>query len=301
MTVPPQQSRPTCSGSPHATRGATRVEAREGPVGAYGLRLAGVEEIAELFVPAPADWVPLELVCRTGEPTETHERLEARRAVLRSSNGAAIEVDLEQARVVFTAPWGPTLDEVVHPYLASVASVVAYWRNEESLHAGAFVTAEGAWGVVGEHEAGKSAILAALADRGLPVLTDDLLVLRRETALAGPRTLDLREDVAQALGVGASIGVVGTRERWRVTVGPVDAEVPLRGWVFLEWADRREIARLSSAEGLGRLVPQRGIRVPPGDPSALLELARLPSVVFRRPHDLDGLSEDLDRLLEAIG
>src|SRR5262249_27683160 len=107
-------------------------------------------------------------------------------------------------------------------------------------------------------------------------------------------------DVARELSLGTALGVVGTRERWRITTRPVAPSTPLGGWIFLEWSDEAEAASISSADALARLLPQRGITVPPSHAGALLELARLPPLVFKRRRSFESLADDLDRLLEAL-
>ena len=268
--------------------------------GAYGLRLAGLDEAARFLVAAPESWTPLELVRRTsGDPPA--ERFGPRRTTLTSASGAAIDVDLQRGRATISAPWTMTADEVLHPYLASVASVVAHWAGHESLHGGAVVAGSGAWLVLGERGAGKSTTLATLAARGVGILSDDLVILRHEVCCAGPRAIDLREDTANALASGQRLGIVGTRERWRVALGPVEPEVRLRGFVFLEWGASRDIATIPGSDALARLVRHRAVRAAPVRHDALLELARLPALALRRRRDPDALADDLDLLLDAIG
>ena len=158
-------------------------------------------------------------------------------------------------------------DELVHPYLAPVAAITAHWHGRESLHGGGIAVRGRVMGVVGDRLEGKSSLLAALAARGVDVVCDDMLVVEDDHAFAGPRTIDLREDAAGALGVGENIGVAGARARWRVRLGPAPPRLPLAGWIFLDWAERVEVARVPASETLQRLLRNRGIRVPPLDPA----------------------------------
>ena len=269
-------------------------------VGAYGLRLTGLAGLEPFLVPAPASWTPLRLACRAARVTLTAERVGLRRAELLTATGASIRIDLDRSGAVFTAPIRPTLDEIVHPYLASVAAVTAFWRGSESFHAAAVAGRTGAWALAGEREAGKSSTLASLAARGHEVVSDDMLVLSGTHACAGPRSIDLRPETARALGIGVELAKTGTRERWRVQVGHVEPELPLRGWIFLEWDTSLELTRLRTSETLQRLLPQRGIRLPPPRPAALLELAGLPGLLLRRPHDLASLPATLSLIEDAI-
>ena len=112
-----------------------------------------------------------------------------------------------------------------------------------------------AWGVIGDRLGGKSSLLAALAAGGTDVVCDDVLVLAGREAFSGPRTIDLREDAAAALGVGEEIGVAGARERWRLQLPPLGRPLSIGGWVFTDWADDVRMERLPASETLVRLYP----------------------------------------------
>lgn len=268
--------------------------------GAYGLRLSGVDEIEELLVEAPDSWTPLELILRAGEVKTSEGWVAPHRAEFVTLSGGLIQLDLERGQAILTAPSPPQAEEVVHPYLSSLGAMTAYLLGEESFHAGAVVLDGGAWAIVGDREAGKSSTLASLAVKGIPIVCDDMLVLREQTALAGPRSIDLRREAAETLGLGSAIGVVGTRERWRMRVAPVEPELELRGWIFLEWGDELAIAPMPVSERLTRLRRARGALLPPTDPAALLELAQFPGLTLRRPRDLDLLPATLDALIGAV-
>jgi hypothetical protein len=132
-------------------------------------------------------------------------------------------------------------------------------------------------------------------------VADDLLVLAQGAALAGPRTLDLRDDAAQRLGVGKPVGRVGARERWRVELGAVPWSAPLAGFVFLGWGDEVEVAGVTGRERLTRLSVQLTIPEIPADPQGLFDLAALPALELRRPRDWSRIDEAGSALLEAIG
>jgi hypothetical protein len=189
----------------------------------------------------------------------------------------------------------------VHPHLASVGVVHAYWDERESFHAGAFVAGDGVWGVLGEREAGKSSLLASLALRGTPVFCDDLLVIDGNTALAGPRSIDLRSGAASRLGCGEPLGVVGNRERFRLRLHPVPAELPLKGWVELGWGETDVVSPKRGAERLRALAPHRGLRLPPPRPESLLALASLPMYELRRRAEWSSHERSIDTLLEVVG
>lgn len=85
--------------------------------------------------------------------------------------------------------------------LGPVIGVVLRRRGVLAIHASAVVIAGGAWALLGPGGSGKSTLAAAFAYAGLPVLTDDVLALRREgekwMALPAHRGIRLWEDSAR--------------------------------------------------------------------------------------------------------
>jgi hypothetical protein len=104
----------------------------------------------------------------------------------------------------------------------------------------------------------------------------------------------------QSVEIGEPIGLVGSRERWRLTLGPVRSDLPLRGWIFLAWADRLESVRVPGPDRLVRLGANRGARLPLTHPASLVELAALPGWELRRPRGWDSLVPAAERLLETV-
>jgi hypothetical protein len=268
--------------------------------GAYGFRLAGLDDAAKLLVSAPFGWPTLEIVVAPDEPGPPCDRVGPDRAELQLASGGWVGIDREPGRAVYHLPRDIEAGSLVHPYLAPVVLIASRWLGRESFHAGAFVASGGVWALLGDKEAGKSTTLAWLAAHGDPVVCDDALILDRDTAFAGPRTIDLRAQSAQRLGIGQPLGTVGVRERWRVPLEAVPAELPFRGWVSLEWADEIAVEPLRGAARLPALIPHRGVRIEPPRPAALVEYAALPHLVLRRPHDWDSLGDGAERLLDAI-
>jgi hypothetical protein len=222
------------------------------------------------------------------------------RARLLLRNGGEIAIDRAQGEILFTVPEPVSDQALVHPYLAPAAAVIARWLGRESFHAGAFALDGGAWGVIGEREAGKSSLLAWLALQGRRVLSDDMLIVAGETAFAGPRSVDLRREAALHLGAGEELGVVGARERWRVGLPPIDPEAPLAGWIFLEWGARVSVRPVDPGERLARLLHHRGVRLPPASHEELLVLASLPAWELRRPPSWGSLADAGECLLDAL-
>lgn len=270
--------------------------------GAYGFRLEGLHEAASLLVPAPASWPPLAIETRVGSgaPGPVVDRLGPDGADLRLSGGGWVRIERAPARAVYHLPEVRDHGSLVHPYLAPVALIAARWLGRESFHAGAFVADGGVWAILGDKEAGKSTLLAWLAAHGHPVVCDDALVLDGAVALAGPRSIDLRAEAARRLGAGEPLGTVGTRERWRVALGPVEPELPLRGWISLAWDDEVAVEEIRGAAKLPALAPHRGVFAIPPHPELLVEYAALPHRRLRRPRGWDAMAEGVERLLAAL-
>ncbi|MGH3004321.1 MAG: hypothetical protein ACRDOS_00140 [Gaiellaceae bacterium] len=284
---------------PREVPGRGRTE-EDGPRGAYGFALRGVEGAEELLVDAPASWPLLEVVRTTGSEAPPLDRLGDDRAELRLHGGGCIRIARSPLRATFATP-SPLADaELVHPLLGAAAAVAAHWLGREAFHAGAVLLDRGAWGLVGERGTGKSSTLAWLGLHGADVLSDDLLVLEATTVFAGPRSVDLRAEPAAQLGAGEHLGRLGSRERWRVRLSAVPPELPLRGWVLLGWGDRLDMRRLPGGVRLTELARQRAVKVPPLHPQSLLELAALPAWELRRPRRWSSLEEAAGLLLGTV-
>jgi hypothetical protein len=269
--------------------------------GAYGFRLSGLAGAAALLVDAPETWPRLDLVRVTphGLRPET-EQVTEDGARLWLPGGAWATLDRERSSAQLAIPDEITDGALVHPYLAPVALVMARWFGREGFHGGGIVAGDGVWGVLGDKTAGKSTMLTWLAREGVGVVSDDVLVIDGRNALAGPRSVDLREEAAGRLGVGEPMGRVGLRERWRFTLPPVAPELPLRGWITLEWGDEIAVEPIRGSDRLPALIPHRGVRLPPLDPAVLVHFSALPHLRFIRPRDWNALPGATARLLDAI-
>lgn len=273
----------------------------DAPLGAYGLRLHGVDSAADLLVAVDPGLPAFELASEVAPARSAPEYVSDSKARLQLRSGGEMLIDRDAGGVLARVPHEVRADELVHPYLAPAAAVIGRWLGRESLHAGAFVVDGRVWGLIGAREAGKSSTLAALATRGYGLVCDDMLVLDGVTPLVGPRSVDLRADAAERLGAGEPIGVTGARERWRLRLPPVSADLELAGWVFLAWGEDVSLRRLGAAERLSRLLDERGLRLPPARPEVLVDLAALPAWELRRTAGWDSLGAAVDRLLELAG
>jgi hypothetical protein len=254
-----------------------------------------------MLVAAEASWPRLVVRRRIGPAASDGEWMTSDAAVVLLRTGGEIRIDRTRSEALFVLPRPLGTHELVHPLLAPVGAVMAYWLERESFHASAVVAGGRAWGILGERGAGKSTTAAQLALAGVPVLCDDLLVLDGGDAFAGPRSIDLREGAAAHLGAGEALGLDGARDRWRLTLDGVPASVPLGGWVILSWGDDVACAPAPTRVRLAALHGNRGTLLPPRNPAALLDLASLPCFELTRPRDWRSLPRALDRLLEAVG
>jgi hypothetical protein len=273
-----------------------RLSPTNPPAGAYGLTLLGLERATSLL-PAPGPHWPevrVEQEELAGEPGPS--RVTEARAELRLLGGGQVDLDRHRRIATFRTPSLLDDDELAHPYLAAVGSYFAGWLGREALHAGAFVAGDGAWALAGAKEGGKSTTLAWLALAGVPVLTDDILVLDSDTALAGPRCVDLRDESAAALGLAGKATASRGGERWRLSLPPIEPEVAVRGLVFLAWGEGLELRPLPPADRLLEIAARRNAHASP-EPAGLLDLARLPAFELRRPRAWDALPEACSRLL----
>lgn len=270
-------------------------------LGAYGLRIVGIDRPELLTAGAPADWPQLRFEQRTGT-AYADVQVDDERAVFPCGAEGVVVAERATGTVTVTAPRPVSADELVHPYLAWVASAYARWHGWEAYHGGGVVMGSGVWGVTGDRGTGKSTLLAQVALAGGGVVSDDLLVVMDGRALAGPRCIDLRAEAAMHLGAGRPVQTEG-RERLRVHLGPVAATLPLVGWVLLGWsdtADRPALRRIGPTEALSRLGAQRMMHLHEVRPEGLLDQLGLPVFELVRPRELNLLAASAE-LLSGLG
>ena len=270
------------------------------PDGAWGLRFPTLVGPSLPLINSPVSWPSVAVDVRV-QPDPTPQREwgpeRARHPLL---GGQQIEIRREPLAVnlVLARPTAPEC--VIAPHLTSAASTIALWMGRAAIHGGAFLHADGAWVLLGDKEHGKSTTLGWLAHAGVPIITDDLVVCDGDTVLAGPRCVDLRLEPARQLDTGRGLGVVGTRERWRVDLPNCPPSTPLRGWIFLEWGAGIAVDRLSPVERMSRLARHRAIAVPWDDPVTLLDLAARPAFVWTRPKGWRNIEPSIATLLAQI-
>lgn len=280
-------------------RGKSTVSA-----GAYGLQVE-LDGGEGLLGPAGADWMPWELrvdCSATGleRPPAGSAYVDQNEAMNPIDGGGWALVDRLAATTTFRLAAPPGAPALAHPLLSFTGAVVAWWRGHNAFHAGAFVVAQRTWAVIGAKQAGKSSLLAALAEAGHQVLSDDLLVIRDGRCLAGPRAIDLRAEVSARFPRATPTASIAGRTRWRLPLGAVAAEAPLAGWITLGWSDRARLIELPVVERMPLVAGAFAIHLPPPDLPGLLGLAALPMLRFERPRELDQLDVSARVLAERL-
>jgi hypothetical protein len=215
--------------------------------------------------------------------------------------GGSLLVRREPAEVEFAVPQPMTPEMIVHPMATMPLSVLAHWRGDTTLHGGAFLHGDGAWGICGDREAGKSTMLALLGERGVPIVADDLLAIDAGDVVSGPRCVDLRSDVARRFPRARSLGMVGNRIRYRLDTAPTPERIPLRGIFLLEWGEdsEPEVAALATPHRIALLHAQRYSTLFSDADGGLMRLLDLPMLRFRRSRQWDRADEAVERLLAA--
>lgn len=258
------------------------------PVGAYGLTLTGLDpgQSAELLQPAPIDAPAWAIVHRPGPANQriTDEILDGDHAELLLTSGGWIVADRAEQRIVVHLPEQHiSTGSLVHPFMAKGCMAAAHWRGALALHAGAFVIDGRAWGVIGPKGAGKSTTMAMLDRAGIPVLTDDLLIIDEGQVPAGPRLIDLRPSAAEQFPAAVNVGRMGLRVRWRLPLSPAPWSAPLGGFLVLGWADDLSVTPIPVQQRLEVISSALNVYLPPADPRVFLDLAALPMHAVARP------------------
>jgi hypothetical protein len=266
----------------------------------YGLRLEG---------PAIVDVSPFFLLASPETGPRISVRYEATRPAYTGApyvDEVGAELDLPEERWLQldrsrseAAYFGSLLtpDQLAHPYVGPLAIIFNRWLGREVFHAGAFVADERAWVVVGQREAGKSSLLAAIADNGIDVLADDISVTDGEQIFTGPRCLDLRQPLP---GIRMSLSRARDDTRWRLLLPHGPASCPVGGWLFLRWGDELSLTPVPASKLLGRLARHRLRTHLQSDPSILLALANRPAWVVTRPRSWAGVDGTVAAIVSTV-
>lgn len=270
-------------------------------LGCYGFALPDLVDAAHLLRPVPAHAPVLRVTQSRPSPTvPLVADPDDPDAVPFSGGPGHLVLDPAGPGAHYVTEQHVPHEHLVHPYLARVAAAAAGWLGRDVLHAGAVDTGGRAWGVLGSRGSGKSSLIARAHVLGLPVVTDDVLVVDEDRrVLPGPASIDLREGAAEHFGIGEALGTVGRRERWRVVLPPA-APAPLAGFVLPLWDDEVSVVPVPLPARLPLLMVNRALPGPPPDPAQFFELTALPVLVWRRPRDWGRMAEATDVLLEHL-
>ncbi|MGB7859110.1 MAG: hypothetical protein WBM90_01285 [Acidimicrobiia bacterium] len=261
-----------------------------GRVGAYGFTFENLSDAEDWLQPTPPSWPRAAVSQTVGPPAVFESRIGNESADIVLMGGFSLSVRREDNDICFTGPSRLSTAALIHPYLAPAASVLARWNGWAAFHAGVFEVDGQAWLVTADRNGGKSTTLALLSELELPVLADDLAVVRGGCALAGPRSVDLREK--GGFSHAEDLGVVGERRRWRLRLPPTELEMRVVGVIKLTWSDVPTVRSVSIEDRPDVLRPMLSISV---EPSAMLQVLGLPTFVVGRPRGDLQASVDLIR------
>jgi hypothetical protein len=267
---------------------------------ACGVRLHGlIDDLPQLAGGGPADWPLVRLSNADQAPAPGLSSTLASSAAKLVLGTRVLTVDRQPpgARLL-EAKSGFDADLWLHTLVPMIGGVFAHWAGGVILHAGAAVIGGRAWALLGSGSRGKSTTLARLAALGRPVLSEDLLVIARGQAFAGPRVLYLRSDAPSRLGLGPA-DWTPARGRARISLASAPAQAPLGGLVVLRPGPELVSRRLRPAERLDLLVRFNSLAFA-GPPAAdLLELVELPAYELRHPRRWD-LLDAMCGQIEAV-
>lgn len=249
----------------------------------YGLRVESELPLDGLPPrdPSPRDPPPVRIrvgegpsqVGSGGVPVFTSEGIEGRPPALvatrtgewfhlRYAEGATFQVRDDGGEVWCTWRAPLTSADATAFLLGPVLGFVLRLRGVLALHASAVVVGGRAWAFVGEGGSGKSTIAGALARDGCPVLTEDVLALRRATSewLAYPAYDHVRIwERSEKLLLGEGSTLAAMSPTWDKRAMSLTAHglprarsaAPLGGWFLLD--ERIPAAQVGGPSSLQRL------------------------------------------------
>jgi hypothetical protein len=142
----------------------------------------------------------------------------------------------------------------------SVYSAIASINGLVPIHASAVSAGGRVFAFTGPGGAGKSTLVAALAQKGLPMYCDDTLVLDLESperilCLPGHKRLKLRPDAVELTGAMKEEKVSATVDKFYASPkgGSVAAPLPLAELIFLEDGPGIDIVPIVGAERFARM------------------------------------------------
>ena len=204
-----------------------------------------------------ADREPLVTVGRTSRGFRFHY-----------ADGTVVWIDKSGEQAWCRSAPGATLEDTATYLTGPVLGFILRQRGHLALHASAVQIGGGALAIVGPHGAGKSTTAAALVTRRCPLITDDVLHVRRTSCgwVAEPYAPGLRlwpDAVTMVLGDGASLPRLTPTWDKRllnvdgITLTAAAGPVTVRAILFIENGERASDApsfvALGAAETVVRL------------------------------------------------
>ena len=239
--------------------------------------------------------------------------------VMEAPGVAAIEAR-RGAELVVEPRAGAVESDIRAFVLGSAIGALLHQRGDLPLHASAVVADGAAAAFVGPSGAGKSTLALALHDHGLPLLADDICVLRlppegEAYVSRGLVRMKLWRESLTATGRSPTdlAPVAGGLDKyqWPATALAGDADYPLRAlYRIAEAGDGPEgIFRLKGVAAVRAIMDNtfRGQLVAPMGRAAehwtqcLAVARRTPVFDFRRRRDLSALAEDAGRIAAHLG
>jgi hypothetical protein len=184
------------------------------------------------------------------------------------ADGTLVWVDRSGTHAWCRSATGATLEDTATYLTGPVLGFILRQRGHVALHASAVKIGDAALAIVGPHGAGKSTTAAALATRGFPLISDDVLHVRKTASawMAEPYASGLRLwPEAVSLLLGPDVSLPRLTPTWDKRLLRVDAfdvtaaiePVAVRAILFLEEAEPAAVAPrlhpLGPAESVVRL------------------------------------------------
>lgn len=262
--------------------------------------------------------VPAEL---DGAPRMAHEYEVSGGSILFRAFGVARFLMEDGMRITVELERGADPASMRVYLLGSALAALLHQRQCFPLHASAVLHKGRCHAFIGNSGAGKSTTAALLSQRGLPLVSDDILVLGQgaeggAVAMPGVPTLKLWDDSAEATGRASAAAFDAPDHRKRrmtdATLFAAGGAYPLAGLYILGWLIPRsadtELKPLPAFEALSqlRLNAHRPELVQAlGQEAQLLTLvaaiaAQTPAYNLRRPMNFDTANSFADSLLRHI-
>jgi hypothetical protein len=184
------------------------------------------------------------------------------------ADGTEVWIESDGTRAWCRSAAGATLDDTAVYLTGPVLGFILRQRGYVALHASAVQIGDAALAIVGPHGAGKSTTAAALATRGFPLISDDVLHVRRTPSgwVAEPYAHGLRLwPEAVSLVLGRDVSLPRLTPTWDKRLLSVEASdltaatepVAVRAILFVEEAeteaDAPRFIPLGAAETVVRL------------------------------------------------